>query len=148
MSIGPRPSARRCVRTLTLRGPRELHELDLADKHNLLIPPISKLKVYKLDVSIGGHRVALGPQDFLSKDGRVFNATVSEPPGALGDVKLDGQFGINFEIAFGLGQLWKVGLSSTPLAKFQKPQRNLLKNVKRSTATQLQTKVLFLLAPW
>ncbi|MER8644662.1 hypothetical protein [Mesorhizobium sp. M1252] len=83
---------------------RELHELDLADKHNLLIPSISKLKVYKLDVSIGGHRVALGPQDFLSQDGRVFNATVSVPPGASGDVKLDGQFGMNFEIAFGPGQ--------------------------------------------
>ncbi|MEP9397180.1 hypothetical protein [Mesorhizobium sp. KR2-14] len=84
---------------------RSLHDLDVLDKHKLIIPAIVRLRVAKLDASLGQVRYSLGMTDFKpNKDRSNFVATVDCPADMTDEFQLDGEFQPTFDIVFAEGQ--------------------------------------------
>jgi hypothetical protein len=82
---------------------RELHELDILDKHKLLVPSIARIHIDRLDVRFGNITKSLGATDFQPKD-EVFVAAFDIPGASQHELKFDGEFKASFEIVFGNGR--------------------------------------------
>lgn len=84
---------------------RALHDLDIRDKHKLLIPALSRLRVDRLDISFGGKTLSLGATDFLPEgNGFTFNAFFEIPGATLHEFTVEPNFRATFEVVFGKGQ--------------------------------------------
>jgi hypothetical protein len=105
---GAGPDALRIVKELkpyyggddTLRA---LHDLDIIDKHKLIIPTISVIHVEGMRVIFGDKVIALNGTDFHPNvNGSNFTATIDMPSGInANEVKFDDTFEATFTIAFG-----------------------------------------------
>lgn len=83
---------------------RELHELDVKDKHKLIVIAASKLRVEGLEVTAGNKHVLLAPTDFQSNaDGSNFSAIVEYPSSDSPQAIQLGKFSASFDIVFGKG---------------------------------------------
>ena len=84
---------------------RALHDLDILDKHKLIIPTISKMTINRFCVSIGEQTFSLGATDFKS-DGDGFNLTalIDCPVDPSTDFKFNNDFEAAFEIVFAKDQ--------------------------------------------
>jgi hypothetical protein len=58
---------------------RALHELDIMDKHKLLIPAIARMRVERMSAVVAEKEIALGGADFQSDGGNTFTATIDCP---------------------------------------------------------------------
>lgn len=85
---------------------RALHDLDILDKHKLIVPAVSRLTISKLEALAGDTRLLLGAADFkLNEDGTNLTALVDVPEGIDADnFKFDGNFEAAFEVVFAKGQ--------------------------------------------
>jgi hypothetical protein len=84
---------------------RELHELDILDKHKLIVPAISRMRIENLQVAVGNDIISLGPADFQADDnGNQFAASVNIPSDLPAGLKLGNDFKASFTIVFGKGQ--------------------------------------------
>lgn len=106
---GARPEALRLVEELEPYGGgkhsiRELHDLDVMDKHKLLIPAVSLLSVRRMDITVDGKDIALGRANFQSNEDGTNITAVIEFPSEVGNVKIKQEFDPAFEIVFGKGQ--------------------------------------------
>ena len=80
---------------------RPLHDLDILDKHKLIVPAISRMTVEKLDVVIGEELFSLGVTDFkANEDGTNFIAVIDRVIGGPDKLDLKGDFHPTFEIVF------------------------------------------------
>lgn len=82
----------------------ELHQLDIRDKHKLIVIAASKLRINGLEVRVGDQRKLLGATDFQSNaDGSNFSAMIEYPSnGSPQDITL-GEFNASFDIVYGKG---------------------------------------------
>jgi hypothetical protein len=84
---------------------RALHDLDIIDKHKLLIPALSRLRINRVDISFEGKTYSLGVTDFQpDNDGLTFAALFEIPGATLHQFKVERNFHPSFEIVFGKGQ--------------------------------------------
>lgn len=81
---------------------RALHQLDIMDKHKLLIPTISRVNFARVNITIGDKILTLGSLDFQAQsDGRAFAAEIDIPPGTDDEhIKFDNYFNPTFAIVF------------------------------------------------
>jgi hypothetical protein len=85
---------------------RALHDLDVLDKHKLLIPALAAMHVERLGFTFGDKVGSLGGTDFEAvDDGANFVATV-DCPGiqSPGDFNLNNDLKASFDVIFGKGQ--------------------------------------------
>ena len=84
---------------------RALHDLDILDKHKLLIPALSRLRVNRVDISFEGKTYSLGVTDFQpDSDGLIFTALFDISGATLHQFKVERNFHPSFEVVFGKGQ--------------------------------------------
>ena len=107
---------------------RALHNLDIRDKHKLLIPTASLLRVEKFEAMIGDKVFSLGRTDFQpNEDGTNFIASVSVPAGTTADnFKAKGDFEPSFEIVFDKGQPLEGQAIVTTLTKLRDVAQGLI----------------------
>jgi hypothetical protein len=83
---------------------RALHQLDIMDKHKLLIPSISRVNIARINIAVGDKTLALGSLDFKAQpDDGEFAAEIDIPSeyAGEGDIKIDKYFDPTFTIVFG-----------------------------------------------
>jgi hypothetical protein len=85
---------------------RALHDLDVLDKHKLLIPVVSSLTITSMNITLGGERITLRGLNFQPDgSGRTFSAEIACPDGVSGeDFKSDDNLDATFTIVFGPSQ--------------------------------------------
>lgn len=107
---GAHPDALRMVEELEPYGGgkhslRPLHDLDVLDKHKLIVPTVSRMTVQSIEAIVGKKRFALGVTDFKpTGDGRNLVATIDLPFVVFGQVKIQTEIQPAFEVVFGKGQ--------------------------------------------
>lgn len=83
---------------------RELHDLDVADKHKLLVPAWSEMTVNRLSLTVGGEELVVTQSDISSVcNGENFVAEIPCRAGGNAKVTLD-KLDANFSIKFQKGQ--------------------------------------------
>lgn len=82
---------------------RELHDLDVRDKHKLLVPAIAEMKIRSLQAEYRGSPIEITGKDIRSvADGQNFIAEVKRPGAASADdFRFTGPLTADFEIKFG-----------------------------------------------
>jgi hypothetical protein len=82
---------------------RALHDLDILDKHKLLVPTLSLLHVQRMSVFLGEKEISLGGTDFQADESGTEFVAMIESPGEA-ELKFGQNFDATFEIVFGKGQ--------------------------------------------
>jgi hypothetical protein len=82
---------------------RALHELDILDKHKLLVPAIANIHIQRMSVVIGAARFVITGADFKEGTAVIDCSTVDRADIDLGRIDLEGNFEAAFTVVFGKG---------------------------------------------